>query len=137
MKVVRAWEEDGVTIPEPYRRTLKVLFAPDKEGVSELTFSHVLVPPGGQTDHHAHDRPELIYVVSGQGIALCQEGRVPLTPGVALWAPRDEPHQIHNTGSEDLTLVTVFVPGYGAQEIHNRCLQAAAACNALPDAADQ
>ncbi|HHF58669.1 MAG TPA: hypothetical protein ENL44_00505, partial [Thermoplasmatales archaeon] len=68
MKLVRVWEEKGVEVPEPYRRRVKVIFAPDKEGVQELTFSHAIIPPGSKTDYHAHDRPELIYIVSGEGI---------------------------------------------------------------------
>jgi len=45
MKLVKAWEEKGVEIPAPYRRQIKVIFAPDKEGVEELTFSHAILPP--------------------------------------------------------------------------------------------
>ena len=69
MKLVKAWEEEGVKIPEPYARTIKVLLAPDKGGIEELTFSFALIDPDGQTDYHAHDRPELIYVVSGRSCA--------------------------------------------------------------------
>ena len=49
MEIVKAWEEAGVKIPAPYSRTIKVLFAPDKGGVDELTFSFALLDPGGQT----------------------------------------------------------------------------------------
>ena len=69
MEIVKAWEEPGVKIPAPYSRTIKVLFAPDRGGVNELTFSFALLDPGGQTDRHSHDRPELIYVISDQSIS--------------------------------------------------------------------
>ncbi len=127
MKIARVCDGEGVTVPDPYRRKITVLFAPDKEGVAELTFSHVVLPPHGQTDRHTHDRPELIFVLSGQGTAICDDGQTTLEPNVALWALRDEPHQICNTGTEDLILATVFIPAYGAKDIYHRCLQAAAA----------
>jgi len=69
MEIVRAQDEAGVKIPAPYARTIKVFYAPDKGDAPELTFSFALIDPGGQTDYHAHDRPELIYVVSGMARA--------------------------------------------------------------------
>lgn len=125
MKLVKAWEEQGVEIPDPYRRRIKVLFAPDKEGVAELTFSHAILPPGGRTDYHAHDRPELIYVVTGQGLCVHEGGESPVTADVAMWVPAGEKHQIVNTGYEPIKLATVFVPPYNAADNYKRCLDAA------------
>jgi len=127
MKMVKAWEEKGVEIPAPYRRTIKVLFAPDKEGVEELTFSHAILPPHGCTDYHRHDRPELIYVVSGKGICKHEGEETPVQEDVALWVPAGEPHQMINTSDVPLKLATVFVPAYKASENYRRCLNAAAA----------
>ena len=72
MEIARAWEEEGVKIPAPYSRTIKMIFAPDKRNVEEISFSFALIDPGSQTDYHTHDRPELIYVVSGRGISKCE-----------------------------------------------------------------
>lgn len=125
MKVVKAWEEQGVTVPDPYRRTIKVLLAPDKEGVDELTLSHAILHPGGQTDYHSHDRPELICVLAGRGIAVCEGAEMPVEPDVVLWVARGEKHQMRNTGAETLKLLTVFIPAYTAEENYRRCLEAA------------
>lgn len=125
MKIVKAWEEAGIEIPSPYRRQIKVLFAPDKEGVDELTFSHAILPVGGQTDYHLHDRPELIYVVSGNGICVHEGTKTPIQEDVVLWVPAGESHQIVNSGETPLKLATVFVPPYKAAENYKRCLDAA------------
>ncbi len=125
MKVVKAWEEKGVEIPDPYRRQIKVIFAPDKEGVEELTFSHAILPPNGRTDFHSHDRPELIYVVSGRGICVNETEHTPIQEDVALWVPADEKHQIINSGDVPLKLATVFVPAFTASDNYRRCLDAA------------
>jgi len=125
MKLVKAWEEKGVEVPEPYRRRVKVIFAPDKEGVQELTFSHAIIPPGSKTDYHAHDRPELIYIVSGEGICICEGKEIPVTGDMVMWVLAGEKHQFINTGYVPLKLATVFIPPYMASENYKRCLEAA------------
>jgi mannose-6-phosphate isomerase-like protein (cupin superfamily) len=127
LKVVKAWEEKGVEIPAPYRRQIKVIFAPDKEGVEELTFSHAILPPNGRTDYHAHDRPELIYIVSGKGICVHEGEETLIQEDVALWVPAGEQHQMINSGDVPLKLATVFVPAYKAGDNYRRCLDAAKA----------
>lgn len=119
-------------IPAPFSRTIKVLFAPDKGGVNELTFSFALIDPGSQTDYHAHDRPELIYVVSGRGTALCEDRSCPVQGDVVLWVPTGEKHQIKNTGAETLKLATVFIPAYTAEDNYKRCLEAAKTFTSSP-----
>lgn len=126
MKLVKAWEEEGVEIPAPYARRIKVLLAPDKEGVEELTFSHAILPPAGRTDYHTHDRPEMIYVVSGNGICIDEDKEVIIEADVVMWVPAGERHQIINTGEEPLKLATVFIPAYTAEQNYQRCLKAAA-----------
>jgi mannose-6-phosphate isomerase-like protein (cupin superfamily) len=125
MKYVKCWEEEGVTIPPPYQRNIKVIFAPDKHGVNELTFSHAILYPGGQTDYHTHDRPELIYIVSGKGKTVCEGEERSVEADVVLWVEAGEKHQMINTGSETLKLATVFIPPYTAAQNYERCLAAA------------
>jgi mannose-6-phosphate isomerase-like protein (cupin superfamily) len=125
VEIVRAWEEEGVKVPAPYARTIKVLFAPDRGDVPELTFSFALIDPGGQTDYHSHDRPELVYVVSGRGDATCEGETVPVQADVVMWVRAGERHQLRNTGAETLKLATVFVPAYTAESNYRRCVDAA------------
>jgi mannose-6-phosphate isomerase-like protein (cupin superfamily) len=127
LKIVRAWEEKGVEIPAPFQRQIKVLFAPDKEGVEEITFSHAILPPNGRTDYHSHDRPELIYIVSGRGICVHEGEETQVQEDVALWVPAGERHQMINSGDVPLKLATVFVPAYTASSNYRRCLIAAEA----------
>lgn len=125
MKIVKASDEQGVTIPSPFDRTIKILLAPDKAGVQELTLSHVLIPPGGHTDSHTHDRPELLYIISGQGVAKGDGEKCQVGPDTAIWVETDEPHELINTGDEVLKLITVFVPAYQAADLYGQCLQRA------------
>ena len=127
MKLVNAAEEAGVAIPAPFERTIKVLFAPDKEGVAELMFTHAILPAGGRTDYHTHDRPELIFVVSGEGLCVHDGVETPIKDDVVMWVPAGERHQIVNTGYAPVKLATVFIPAYTAAENYQRCLDAAKA----------
>jgi mannose-6-phosphate isomerase-like protein (cupin superfamily) len=125
METARAREEPGIKVPTPFSRSIKVLFAPDRRGVDELTFSVVLIDPDNGTDNHVHDRPELIYIVSGRGVAVVDETTTQLATDTALFVRAGEWHQITNTGSGQLKLATVFVPGIRAEDNYRRCLLAA------------
>ncbi len=125
MKLVKAFEEQGQTIPEPYKRNIKVLFAPDKNDVPEITFSHAIIYPHSQTDYHKHDRPELIYIVTGRGVSICDGKEVPVEPDTVLWVLAGEMHQMINRSDETMKLATVFIPGYTAEENYARCQNAA------------
>ena len=83
-------------------------------------FSHVVIPPGSGTDYHDHDRPELIYVISGEGVCVCEGQPVELSADTALWVLAGEMHEVKNTGDQTLKLATVFVPGYSAEESYQK-----------------
>ena len=125
MKIVMAADEQGVTVPAPYDRTIKILLAPDKEGVDAMTLSYVTIPPGGHTDSHTHDRPELLYIISGRGVSKGADAETEVGPDTAIWVETDEPHELINNGEEDLKFVTVFVPAYRAEDLYEQCLQRA------------
>jgi len=127
MKIAKAWEEEGVRVPKPFARTIKVLFAPDRQGVDELTFTIALIEPDGQTDLHSHDRPELIYVVSGIGVSACNGETSEVRDDTVLLVEAGEKHQIRNSGRGILKLATVFVPGYTAKRLVAGIMSAAEA----------
>jgi len=125
MEIVRAWEEKGVKISAPFSRTIKCLFAPDKGDVREASFNFALIDPDSGTDCHKHDRPELIYVVSGRGYATCDGSRVDVQPDTILWVRAGEMHELRNTGAETLKLFTVFIPGMTVEQTYKRCIDGA------------
>ena len=125
MEIIKCWEEDGVTITEPYQRHIKVLLAPDRRNVSEITFSYAMIYPKSKTDYHKHDRPELIMVLSGRGVSVCDGVETPLEPDMALWVKADEMHQVINNGDDMLKLATVFTPAYSAKDLLGGIMEAA------------
>jgi mannose-6-phosphate isomerase-like protein (cupin superfamily) len=125
MEIIKCWEEQGETISEPYSRHIRVMLAPDVRNVPEITFSHAIIYAKSKTDYHKHDRPELIQILSGRGISVCDGVKMPIEPDMALWIHAGEMHQIINTGEESIKLATVFVPGYTAKENLERIVSAA------------
>jgi quercetin dioxygenase-like cupin family protein len=127
MRVVKGWEEEGITIQEPYKRTIKTIFSPDEEkgGIKELLFTHAILYPHSQTDYHTHDRPELIYVVYGRGVSICDDKEIKIQTDMALWVLAGEKHQIKNTSDETMKLATMFVPGFSGTDNIKRCVDAA------------
>jgi mannose-6-phosphate isomerase-like protein (cupin superfamily) len=125
MEVIRCWEEKGTMVPEPFKRNIKVMLAPDIRGVPEITFSHAIIYPRSQTDYHKHDRPELIQVLYGRGVSVCDGVNTVIEADMALWVRPGEMHKIVNTGDESIKLATVFVPGYTARENIQRIVRSA------------
>jgi uncharacterized cupin superfamily protein len=62
------------------------------------------IPPGKTNwPYHSHSAQwELYIVLKGRGIARAPEGEVEIGPGDSFIHPPGEPHQIRNTGAEDL-----------------------------------
>ena len=125
MEVLRFWEEEGVTVPEPYKRHIKVMLAPDRRNAPELTFSQVLIYPESKTDYHAHDRPELIVVVSGRGKSICDGKEIGVQADMALRIKPGEKHQLINDGDEMLKLYTFFTPAFSAHDLLSGIMKAA------------
>jgi len=125
MEIIKCWEEKGELINEPFKRNIKLFYGPDKRNVPEINFTQAIIYPGYGTDYHMHDRPELIYVVSGKGIAISEGKEYPIETDVVFWIPGGVMHEVKNTGDETLKLATVFVPGYSAAEHIGRIKDAA------------
>lgn len=78
----------------------------DKNGKVILSRIH----PGGSIGMHLHQTSDDInYVISGKGIAYSDGVKEELTGGVCHICPKGHAHQLVNTGTEDLVLLTVVV----------------------------
>jgi mannose-6-phosphate isomerase-like protein (cupin superfamily) len=78
----------------------------DKNGKVIMSRIH----PGGSIGMHLHQTSDDInYVISGTGIAYCDDVKEELTAGVCHICPKGHRHQLINTGMEDLVLLTVVV----------------------------
>jgi quercetin dioxygenase-like cupin family protein len=76
----------------------------------EAVIANVEIAPGGSVGRHTHPGDEISYVVAGEGEIL-MEGKPPLTikPGDGFVVPGGTKHDAHNTGTEPLKLIAVYV----------------------------
>jgi quercetin dioxygenase-like cupin family protein len=78
------------------------------DGLTSLSMWRQTIAPGSATPPHQHDCDEVILVQAGQG-ELHIGGRViPFAADFTLALPRNEPHQIINTGDEPIQLVAAL-----------------------------
>jgi quercetin dioxygenase-like cupin family protein len=61
--------------------------------------------PGAATPLHEHWYEQEMYLLDGEGVMVGPDGEHPLTPGVVMWVPPYERHQIRNTGTTTLKFI--------------------------------
>ena len=76
----------------------------------EAVIANVEIAPGGSAGRHTHPGDEISYVVAGEGEIL-MEGKPPLKikPGDGFVVPGGTKHDAHNTGTQPLKLIAVYV----------------------------
>ncbi len=67
------------------------------------------IPPGKcGFPYHSHSAQwEFYHVIGGIGVVRHEEGITPVEPGDAFFFEPNQPHQITNTGTEDLVFYTI------------------------------
>jgi quercetin dioxygenase-like cupin family protein len=76
----------------------------------EAIIANVEIAPGGSAGRHTHPGDEISYILSGEGEIL-MEGQPPLKvkAGDGFVIPGGTKHDAHNTGTQPLRLVGVYV----------------------------
>ncbi|NTV43669.1 MAG: cupin domain-containing protein [Syntrophobacteraceae bacterium] len=90
--------------------TGRVLIGKD-DGASNFCMRIFELAPDGHTPLHAHAWEHEIFFHSGSG-SVYQNGEwVPVRAGNAVFIPRNQEHQIRNTGTDALTFVCLIPAG--------------------------
>jgi quercetin dioxygenase-like cupin family protein len=76
----------------------------------EAVITNIEIAPGGSAGRHTHPGDEISYVVSGEGeILMDGHPALKIKPGDGFIVPGGTKHDAHNTGTEPLKLVGVYV----------------------------
>lgn len=67
------------------------------------------IPPG-RTPDHFHLYEEVICILKGTGVFHSGNASTPIGVGSCMFLPRQQPHCLENTGSDELRLLGVFYP---------------------------
>jgi oxalate decarboxylase/phosphoglucose isomerase-like protein (cupin superfamily) len=99
---------------------LKWLVSPDNTPDARLTFGEVVLLPGKGHDRHNHpESEEILYVLSGEGNQMLDDGGeawFPVRPGDTIYVPQAMFHATINTGWEPMRLLAIYNPG-GAERV--------------------
>ena len=127
MKAMKLHEVKGVKVPDPYKRTIKILVTPEKEtkplGLSTpikvqnaiesktSTVGVSLIEPGKGMEPHKHeDEDETIFIISGRGEYTFKDKVVEFEPDMVIHVPAGEEHGLRNTGDEMIKQIWFMVP---------------------------
>jgi len=69
------------------------------------------IPPAGEIGEEVHAAVDQVLVfVEGEGVAVLEDQRSPVSPGCLVHVPAGMRHNFRNEGSVDLKLYTVYAP---------------------------
>jgi quercetin dioxygenase-like cupin family protein len=125
MEIIYGAKEESVQIPKPFEREITLLLGPDKGNIEDVRINLVAIPPGGKTGYHSHDRPEALFVISGEGSIVSDGDEINLVPDMLVWAAAGDGHQVVNNTDVALKLLTFFIPGFSTENaLYNQQLKA-------------
>lgn len=104
MQIIRNDEIAPHQLPGLVHRTI----AGHAQGVSTMEVWHQVMAPGSETPVHRHACEEVVFVVSGSGRVVADGASTDFQANSTLIVPADAVHQIANTGSEPLVLITAL-----------------------------
>jgi quercetin dioxygenase-like cupin family protein len=86
--------------------SLRVAIA-EEDGAEELTMSVYEVDPGGHTPLHSHPWEHAVFVIQGKGKVVDGKRECVLEKNDVLFIPKNQKHQIKNSGEQELILISV------------------------------
>ena len=92
---------------------IKWFVTPSATPGAVMTFGEVVVMPGGGHARHNHpDAEEILYVLSGEGEQMVDDGEpFPVCAGDTIYVPTGVYHSTMNTGWTPLRLLAIYNPG--------------------------
>lgn len=98
--------------PVPANGYANVLLRAEQTASGNVAMGTQTIAPGCFVREHAHtDQEELIFVVSGSGVAVVQDVEHPMVPGALFYLGPTTRHKFVNTGTEPLTFAWTILPG--------------------------
>jgi mannose-6-phosphate isomerase-like protein (cupin superfamily) len=97
--------------------TIRELMHPTTHLNINQSLAQAIVPVGVQTELHLHKKSEEIYhITQGEGLMSLGETQFQVTVGDTIYMPPNTPHQISNTGKNDLVFLCACSPAYSHED---------------------
>lgn len=92
---------------------IREILAPRNSEVKRQSLAEATLPPGAQTQAHAHPQTEeLYYILTGEAIMAIEQEKRSVVAGDAIAISPGKRHQIRNTGDSALVFLCCCVPAY-------------------------
>lgn len=96
---------------------IRELMHPDVQGSCNQSLAEATVPVGCETHLHRHVITEEIYhILSGNGRVRVGGDESPVEAGDTVLIPAGTPHNIRNTGNNDLVFLCSCSPAYSHED---------------------
>ncbi|WP_437677077.1 cupin domain-containing protein [Sorangium sp. So ce131] len=79
-----------------------------RDGLRSVEVWMQTIAPGAQTPRHRHACEEVVVVLSGSGTCEIDGTTLTFGPGSTLILPANVPHQIANTGADEMQVVAAL-----------------------------
>jgi len=100
MKRFHHTEIKAEEVPEPARGVKVRWLITGETGAPNFAMRLFEMEPDGSTPRHTHPWEHEVFILSGTGAVLGEDGEEPFGPGDVVFVPPDEEHQFRNTGDE-------------------------------------
>ena len=86
-------------------KVMKRVVIGEEDGAPNYIMRVFDIEPGGSTNYHTHDSEHEVFVLSGQGAAVREDGETPIARDSIAFVPPNEVHCFKNTGDETLRVI--------------------------------
>ncbi|MDI9594623.1 MAG: AraC family ligand binding domain-containing protein [Atribacterota bacterium] len=125
MKIKKSQELNGIQVPKPFSRKVRVIFSPDVDVECGCNLIRATIFPFSKTDYRHRDRTEIVFIVSGKGTFVCNDQEYSIESESALLIEKGDKIQIINTENQNLDLVSFYPNPYNSYDIYQKLLEAA------------
>ncbi len=105
MKVSNYRESDSV---EEIKGVLRREVITADDGAPHFTMRVFEVEPDSSTPSHSHAFEHEVFILTGRGVVVGEQGAVPIGKDSVVFVPPDETHCFVNTGNEPLRFICVI-----------------------------
>ena len=114
-RCINALEIEGTV--KTHGRTSRLILSESSVGAKGFTLGLNITKAGGMSPEDVHaDSQEAMYFISGKGKITIGDETYDVGPDSVTFVPAGVPHEIHNTGDEDIKFVWFYCPGLPSQK---------------------
>jgi quercetin dioxygenase-like cupin family protein len=112
MLLIDALQEEAAHVETPEAEGVCLAWLIDeRRGAPHFAMRRFRIEPEGFTPLHRHEWEHEVYVLSGAGVLVTEEGDHPLEPDSAVLVGPGEKHQFRCTGTEPLEFLCLVPNG--------------------------